>query len=77
LTAYGCVDRHDLAQVVVGWPVVLALIWTVAVEMPFAGGQDRADVLFVVNEDMVDASGVRCGVSQVELLIRDLPDLSA
>jgi hypothetical protein len=52
---YGRVDRHDHARVVVGRPLIPALLWTMAVEMPFIGGQYGAGVSFVVNQDMVSA----------------------
>ena len=35
--------------------MIPALMWTMAVKMPFVGGQDRAGMLFVVDEDVVGA----------------------
>jgi hypothetical protein len=55
LSAYGCVDRHDHARIVVGRSLIPALMWTMAVKVPFVGCQDRAGVLFVVDEDVVGA----------------------
>ena len=52
---YGRVDRHDNAWIVVGWPLLPALMWTVTVEMPLVGGQDRASVLLAVDQDVVGA----------------------
>lgn len=39
LSPYGRVDRHDHARVVVGRPLIPALMWTMPVEVPFASGQ--------------------------------------
>jgi hypothetical protein len=50
---YGRVDRHDNARIVVGWPPLPALMWTVTVEMPLVGGQYRASVLLAVDQDVV------------------------
>ena len=55
LSPYGRVDRHDHARIVVGWPLIPALMWTMPVEMPFAGGQDGAGVSLVVDQQVVEA----------------------
>jgi hypothetical protein len=54
LSPYGRVDRHDHARVVVGRPLIPALMWTMPVEMPFVGGEDGAGVSLVVDQDVVE-----------------------
>ena len=55
LSPYGRVDRHEHARVVVGWPLIPALMGTMAVEVALVGGQYRASMLLVVDQDMVGA----------------------
>ena len=55
VSAYRCAGRYDGARVVVGWPVVSALMWSMPVEMPLIDGKYRAGVLLVVDQDVVGA----------------------
>src|SRR5262249_25018915 len=52
---YRCVHRYDDARVVVGWTLIAALMWAVAVEVSLVGGQQAARVPFVVDQHVVGA----------------------
>ncbi|MEN3616039.1 hypothetical protein AAH979_42025, partial [Plantactinospora sp. ZYX-F-223] len=41
---YGRLHRHDDTRVMVGWTLIDALMWAMAVEVPLVGGQHGAGV---------------------------------